>query len=351
MQIRLQTFTVNKRFPLTISRGTTSQSTNLLLRIEHDGIEGWGEASPFCIGTHSQDIQTIARALQKITPLLTPYSPLERDRIHQLLTTAQIPSAARSGIDLALHDWLGKKSLLPLWQLWGLQREAIVPISVTVGINTPEAAAQRVRDWLELDPEIQTLKVKLGSPQGIEADQAMFQAVQAAAPHIHRISIDANGGWSLEDAITMAHWLADRQVTYLEQPIPQGQEGDLPALYKASPLPIFADESCFTSWDIPALADRVHGINIKLNKCGGLTEAIKMIHSARSLGLKIMFGCYSDSLLMNTALSHLGPLADHLDLDSHLNLTDDPFYGATFLHGRLLPPEAPGLGVTARNAG
>ncbi|MEB3295819.1 MAG: dipeptide epimerase [Synechococcales bacterium] len=356
MQIRLQTFTVHKCFALTISRGTTAESTNLFLRIEQDGIEGWGEASPFSIGEYSQTTETIARSLQKITPLLAPYSPLERQKIDRIVQEVGLPSAARSALDLALHDWLGKSAGLPLWQLWGLDRDRIVPTTVTIGINTPAGAKQRVYDWLGKGTlqtpahSIQALKLKLGNPAGIEADRAMVLAVQEAAPEIRHISIDANGGWTLTQALEMAEWLHDRGIAYLEQPLPKGHEGDLPVLYQRSPLPIFVDESCFTAVDIPPLSDRVHGINIKLNKCGGLAEALRMIHTAKALGLKVMFGCYSDSVLMNTALAHLSPLADYLDLDSHLNLADDPFLGATFSNGRILPPSQPGLGVERRSS-
>jgi L-Ala-D/L-Glu epimerase len=348
MQIRLQTFTVNKRFALTISRGTTAQSTNLFVRIEQDGVEGWGEASPFSIGELPQTTDSIARSLQRIIPLLTPYSPLERQKIDRILSDAQIPSAARSALDLALHDWLGKYAGLPLWQMWGLDCDRIVPTSVTIGISTPAAARERVKNWLALSAEIQSLKVKLGSPAGIAADQAMFLEVKEAAPHIQAISVDANGGWNLSNSIKMAEWLAEQGVTYIEQPIAKGQEADLVKLYHTSPLPIFVDESCFTSEDIPKLVDRVHGINIKLNKCGGLSEAMRMIHTAKAFGLKVMFGCYSDSTLMNTALAHLSPLADYLDLDSHLNLVDDPFLGASFYNGRVIPSTKPGIGVTVR---
>jgi len=258
-------------------------------------------------------------------------------------------------LDLALHDWVGKRANLPLWQLWGLERERIVPTSVTIGISSPQDAKQRVLNWLGKGTiaaplqEIQALKVKLGNPDGIAADKAMLLAVKEAAPHISQISVDANGGWSVDTALKMAFWLADQGVTYIEQPLPKGQEADLAKLYYQSPLPIFVDESCFTSRDIPLLVDRVHGINIKLLKSGGLTEALRMIHTARAFGLKIMFGCYSDSSLLNTALAHLSPLADHLDLDSHLNLLDDPFVGAGFENGRVVPNNQPGLGVRFRN--
>ena len=354
MQIQIQTFTVHKRFALTISRGTTAESTNIWLRIEHNGIEGWGEAAPFSIGEVSQTTEAIARSLLKIVPLLKSVSPLERQRIDRIMATAQLPSGAKAALDIALHDWLGRYANLPLWQLWGLERDRIAPTTVTIGISPPDIAQQRVLDWLGRGTVamplqgIQALKLKLGSPAGIEADQAMVQAVQQVAPQIEHISVDANGGWNLEQAVLMSHWLADRGIVSIEQPLAKGQEGDLLPLYQQSPLPIFVDESCFSSHDILTLSDRVHGINIKLMKSGGLSEALRMIYTARACGLKVMFGCYSDSTLLNTALAHLSPLADYLDLDSHLNLLDDPFVGATFENGRVLPNEQPGLGVARR---
>lgn len=355
MQIQIQTFTVHKRFALTISRGTTAQTTNIWVRIEHDGTEGWGEASPFSVGGQPQTTDAIARSLQAIAPLLRALNPLERQRIDRLMAETRLPSAACAALDLALHDWVGKRANLPLWQLWGLERERIVPTSVTIGISSPQDAKQRVLNWLGKGTiaaplqEIQALKIKLGNPDGIAADKAMLLAVKEAAPHISQISVDANGGWSVDTALKMSFWLADQGVTYIEQPLPKGQEADLAKLYYQSPLPIFVDESCFTSRDIPLLIDRVHGINIKLLKSGGLTEALRMIHTAKVFGLKVMFGCYSDSSLLNTALAHLSPLADHLDLDSHLNLLDDPFVGAGFENGRVVPNNQPGLGVRFRN--
>jgi len=343
MLIQIKQFTVNKRFPLTISRGTTATTTNVWVEIEEDGIVGWGEASPFSIGEHRQTTEAIQVALQQVAPRLEKFSPLDRQEIEEFLIKADIPSAARSAVDVALHDWMGKKAGLPLWRLWGLDCDRILPTSVTVGINTPSGAKQRVRDWVNyIDAKV--LKVKLGNPQGIESDRAMFVAVREEAPSA-KISVDANGGWSLSDALKMCEWLAESGVVYVEQPLPVGQEKNLLELKKKSPLPIFVDESCFTSRDIPHLADCVDGINIKLMKSGGLTEASRMIHTARAYGLQVMFGCYSDSSLANTALSHLSPLADYLDLDSHLNLIDDPFTGAIIKNGCLLPNDLPGLGV------
>lgn len=363
MQVSVETFTVQKRFPLTISRGTSSESTNIWVRVEEDGIEGWGEASPFTIPISSYDTLTAAdenvfpavktevhqstgvlfEAFEVIMPMLEIFSPWERQQIEWVLADAQMPSAVWAAIDMALYDWLGKQVGLPLWRLWGLNRRRIVPISVTVGINSPEGARQRVRDWLPVTGG-GVLKVKLGSPAGIEADQAMLLGVRSEAPQAV-LTVDANGGWSLKQALQMCNWLAEFGVKYVEQPLAAGYEADLPWLYERSPLPIFVDESCLNARDIPRLADRVHGINIKLMKSGGLTEAWRMVHTARACGLQIMFGCYSDSTLANTAASQLSPVADYLDLDSHLNLINDPFRGAMIQDGRLIPNNLPGLGV------
>ncbi|BAY85032.1 mandelate racemase/muconate lactonizing protein [Calothrix parasitica NIES-267] len=343
MKIDVEIFTVNKRFPLTISRGTTAKTTNLWVKISEDGIEGWGEASPFSVGNYPQTTQIIQESILQIAPNLLKKHPSERQQIEQVLIKAQIPSAAKAAIDTALHDWMGKRAGLPLWQMWGLDRNVIKPISVTIGISSPQDARKRVRDWLEF-MDVKMLKVKLGSPEGIEADRKMLDAVREEAP-TPDLYVDANGGWSLEDAQQMSLILADMGVKYIEQPLIRGQEKKLVELKKLSPIPIFVDESCFTSADIPYLAECADGVNIKLMKSGGLTEAMRMIHTARSCGLQVMFGCYSDSTLANTALAQLAPLADYLDLDSHLNLIDDPFGGALIEEGKILPNNLPGLGV------
>ena len=349
VQISYQLFTVKKRVPLTISRGTNSESTNLWLKVTdahiHPDIEGWGEAVPFSIGTHQQTLDEFKTATQFLAKQLKPLHPFERQKIEKFVKEYTLPSAIRAALDVALWDWWGKHLQQPLWRIWGLDLDQITPTSVTIGISSPEAAQKRLQDWLQQTSAL-AVKVKLGSPNGIEADKAMFQAIFDQTPSNVSLSVDANGGWSLEDTAVMAEWLASRRVTHLEQPLPVAQNSQLKPLRSKSPLPIFVDESCFSSQDIPLLRDSVDGINIKLMKAGGLKETLKMIHTARACGLQVMFGCYSDSTLSNTAMAHLSPLADYLDLDSHLNLKEDPFTGATLQNGKLIPPSQPGLGLT-----
>ncbi|TVQ43834.1 MAG: dipeptide epimerase [Gloeocapsa sp. DLM2.Bin57] len=347
MQISFELFTVNKRFPLTISRGTTAASTNIWLRLEAEGISGWGEASSFSLSpSHKYTTPELISQLQTISTQLEKFHPLERQKIHQFLSTIAITSPVKAAIDVALQDWLGKSLAMPLWRLWGLDVETIPQLSLTIGISTPELAQARLKNWQTI-LDIPIIKVKMGNPDGIAADKAMFLAIRALAPSTP-ITVDANGGWQLTEAIAMSQWLANQGVEYLEQPLSTKDESDLAKLHQESPLPIFVDESCCNSTDLLRLAPYIDGVNLKLMKTGGLTEIMNMIQIAKTLDKQIMYGCYSDSSLANTAMSHLAPLVDYLDLDSHLNLTDDPFVGATVKAGKLIPPDLPGLGVKHR---
>ncbi len=348
MRFYVEAFTVHKRYALTISRGTYSEAALAWVRIEEEGIEGWGEACPFSLSDDChQSLDDILMGLDVAKGILKRHSPWERQQIEAQLLQAGIPSAARAAVDMALHDWMGKRLEKPLWQLWGLDRSRIPSTTLTIGISTPQAARQRALAWMELT-QARAFKIKLGSDLGLRADQNMLIAVQEVIPLGSLITVDANGAWTVEQSLSMSNWLAGQGVSYLEQPLERGQEAKLITLWHESKLPIFVDESCCDSRDIPALADRIHGINIKLMKCGGLSEAWRMIHTAKSYGLQVMLGCYSNTALGNTAAAHLAPLVDYLDLDSHLNLIEDPFVGAGLQEGRLIPTDRPGLGVELR---
>jgi len=344
LKISIETFTVHKRFALRISRGITNQTTNIWLKISQEGIEGWGEASPISLPLgEPNSTEYLLEVFEQIAPQLSQFNALERQKINYFLQKAQVPSPLRAAIDTALWDWLGKYVNLPLWQIWGLEGEKKMPTSVTVGISSPREAKERVRSWLSLTTP-QLIKVKLGNPEGINADKALLLAVKEEAPDIP-LSVDANAGWRLEDALIMSEWLNQMGVVYLEQPLAVGGLAGLKELASRSPIPIFLDESCRNAQDILVHAPYIQGVNLKLMKMGGLTEIIKLIHLAQSLNLLLLFGCYSDSSLANTALGQLGSYAKYLDLDSHLNLLDDPFRGMILEDGCLQLNDKPGLGI------
>lgn len=350
MQIRYKPLPVAKRFPLTISRGTAAGSENLLLSVTHDGLVGYGEFAPFSLGGGYASDAAAARAdLDEWTPALADLAPWEMQRIEAVVAERGGGRGTRCALDMALHDWLGKKAGLPVWHLLGGDPRRIVATSVTVGINPPEVVRERVPELLARTGA-RSLKIKLGSPEGLEADRAMFAVVRALTPPGVSLRVDANGGWDMEAARKMLRWLAAQGVAYVEQPLPLGQEADLPVLFRDRPLPLFADESCHTAQDVPALADRVDGINLKLMKAGGIREGLRLIHAARAHGLQVMMGCMSETSLAIAASASVSSYADHLDLDSHLNLLPDPFIGLGWFEGRVLPGEKPGLGVERRAA-
>ncbi len=353
MKITLSRFSVTKRHALTISRGTSAGSENLLVGVEHEGVIGIGEMAPTSGGAVAETADTAHADVLRWRDLLADVAPWEMQKIDNCLLYSG-GHAAHAALDIALHDWLGRKAGMPLWRLFGLDLARIPPTSLTIGINPPEALREVVPEILARTGA-RALKVKLGNPAGVEADQASFAAVQEATakfeagrddgaiPILWRV--DANGGWTPENARAMIAWLAARGVEFVEQPLPRGREKDLPAIHKDSPLPIYADESIYLASDIPPLAGCIDGVNLKLMKCGGLREALRIIHTARAHGLKVMIGCMSETSLAITAAAHLSPLADALDLDSHLNLRDDPFTGAEYIEGRVVPTNRPGLGV------
>ena len=170
-------------------------------------------------------------------------------------------------------------------------------------------------------------------------------ALESSRPFHSVIRVDANGGWSVADALHMQDWLAERGVDYIEQPLVKGGEDGLPELFRKRRLPIFVDESCWFASDVPALADRVDGVNLKLMKCGGLTEALRIVAVARAFGLKTMIGCMGESNVAISAGASIGALFDHIDLDSQLNLVDDPTHGAELVNGVVLPNFKPGHGA------
>jgi muconate cycloisomerase len=341
MKIEFRTIYLKKRFPLAISRGVHTGSDNLFVSISHQGITGWGELSP----GKSEGAATVEAARQTLTEFFNPgMADLSIHQIYDLGRSRGIPACALAGLDIAMWDWLGKKADLPLYRLLGISKPS-VPTSVTIGINPPEVVKERIPLLLD-GTSIKALKIKLGSPDGIEADQAMYsQVVESTKPYDVALRVDANGGWSTDDAIYMMKWLSERKTDYIEQPLAEGQEGDLPVIFKNRPLPIYVDESCRFSEDICKWSDAVDGVNLKLMKCGGITEALRIVAVARAFKLKTMIGCMGESALSISAGAAITGLLDHVDLDSNLNLAPDPCSGAELVDGVILPNDLPGHGA------
>ena len=346
MQIKFYKVPLKKRFPLRISRGVKGDSYNVFVRVVKDGIEGWGEAAP----GKNENADTPEKVVLELNRLIeTDLKGLSIYDIEARARLLKIAPCAYAGLDIALWDWKAKKANMPLYQLLGFPLPT-QPTSMTIGINPPEVVRERIPLLLKGN-RFKSLKIKLGSPEGIEADKAMFkQVLSSTTSYEVKIRIDANGGWDLSSAIEMSHWLAEFGVSYIEQPLKEGNEHELRDIHQASVLPIYLDESCRFSYQIPHWATTVHGVNLKLMKCGGITEALRIIFTAKAFGLKTMIGCMSESSIAIAAGAALSGILDHVDLDSHYNLAPDPSTGISLASGITMPnPKAIGHGAKLKS--
>ena len=340
MIVNFHKVNLKKKYPLQISRGTHSKSQNLFVEIIKDGITGWGESAPGKTeGASNAD--EVEKWLLKLTN--TGIDSLSIYEIFQRSKELNIPPCVHAAIDIALWDWKAKKAGLPLNNLLGLPAPS-TPTSLTVGINPPEIIKERV-EMLLSNPQIKALKIKLGSPDGIEYDKAIYsQVLESTKKSNISIRVDANGGWSLDEAKLMMKWLAERKAEYIEQPLVEGEEDKLKYLFKNRPLPIFIDESCRFSEDVARHYEYVDGVNLKLMKCGGITEALRILNVAKSHNLKTMIGCMSESSISISAGASISGIIDYVDLDSHYNLDPDPSEGATMIDGITMNDNKPGHG-------
>jgi L-Ala-D/L-Glu epimerase len=316
-----------------IARGASDVRHNLLVEAEADGRVGLGEAAP--ILRYGEDRASAAKAVDEMAARLG--SARAFGVAARRASVAGQPSA-EAAVDMALHDLAGQRLDAPLFELLGLDPADTPQTSFTIGLDTPDIVVAKVREAADYP----ILKVKMGS----DDDRAVLEAVRDTTDRPLRV--DANEGWTPAGAIERLEWLARLGVELVEQPLPASMLAETRELRRQSPLPFYADESVHRAADIPALAGAFDGINIKLMKCGGIAEALRMIAVARAHGMKIMLGCMIESSIAITAAAHISPLVDIADLDGNLLLDSDPYVGATVVAGRLVLPDGPGLGVKPR---
>ena len=322
--------------PFRTAKAVRTEKETLRVQVAQDGVIGWGEAVP--MDTYRQTLESAESALQRMKPLLADHDAhYIEDIVSELLAYFDGERATVAAVDAALHDWIGKRYGVSTVRWLGLNEQRIPLTSFTIGIDTPEMVADKVR----AADSYPIFKVKVGTPQG----DAAFDAIRRIAPD-KTIRVDANQGWTADEALARLPQLLEMGVEFVEQPVRADDLDGLRRLKKAAILPIVADESCERPSDVINLAGCVDGINIKLAKCGGINEARKMIHLARALGMKVMLGCMIESSLGIAAAAQLAPLVDWLDLDGHLLIRDDPFTGLGGAGGLLTIGASPGLGVS-----
>lgn len=339
MQLRLRPHTLQLRHAFGIASNTRTSTPALLVEFAHEGVVGYGEASmPPYLG---ETPETAAAFLGRVDLSRWRDPFLLEEILPAVDALAPGNAAAKAALDLALHDWVGRKLGAPWHRIWGLDSRRSPHTSFTIGIDTPEVVRAKTREAAGF----RLLKVKLG--RDAATDRALVGAIRDVTDT--PLTVDANQGWTdREEALRMIAWLAERNVVLVEQPLPKDALADTAWLRARSPLPLFADESAQRLADLPRLAGVFDGINIKLMKCTGLREAHRMVAVARALGLKVMLGCMTETSCAISAAAQLVSLADWADLDGALLIKDDPFDGARLVDGRILPTDRPGLGIEPR---
>ncbi|MEU2910706.1 dipeptide epimerase [Streptomyces massasporeus] len=340
MKSTLRTVRLALAEPLRISRSTMAARDAVWLTVEHDGLRGHGEAVTsvyYGLGT-----ETLVRLLSAVdlSRFPDPESALEALRAGQW-PGADLPPAVTAAVESALLDLAGKRAGVPVHRLLGTAAPPVAATARTLGITTPARAAAQARHLVASGFEI--VKVKAGTPDP-EDDVERVRVIRDAAPRA-RLLLDPNGAWSVAQADTLLPRFAALGVEAVEQPVAPGDPDALGALAERAPLPVIADEDAVDLADVRRLAGRVHGVNVKLAKCGGVHAALRIRDAIEGSGTALMLGCLTASTLGLAPAVHLADRARWADLDGHLLLAHDPWTGIGGADGTVRASDRPGLGV------
>ncbi len=340
MKLEHEIVTLRTKHPFIIARGGSSEYRVVRVTLTaQDGAQGWGEAAPSKY--YGETADTVVDVMPLLGAALEGSSGWSLEALEQGLAKAvRFNGAARAAVSAALHDMMGKRLGVPVYKLWGLDPAASPLTSFTVGI-APDEATLRAR--VTEAAQYPVLKIKLGT----NWDERIVRIVRELAPK-KVLRVDANAAWTPKHTLRMVPILQELGVEFVEQPLPPEDLEGLRFVRERSSLPIVADESCLVASDIPKLAGVVDGINIKLAKCGGLREALRMIATARAHGMLVMAGCMIESSLGITAAAQFAPLLDCVDLDGAALVSNDPYRGASIDGGVVRLPDGAGLGVERR---
>jgi L-Ala-D/L-Glu epimerase len=331
LETRLRRVTVHTERTFAIARSSADSFVRVILELEADGCTGRGEAAP--TRYYGQDAEGVAEALERVG-VRDPW-----DIEGALTQNDHLPSTALAALDVALHDLAAKRLGVPLYRLLGLARPE--PTSAyTLAIAEPETTVEEAKRHSDFP----ILKMKVGGWEDVETVGAVAAFSEA------EIWVDANEAFSPEEASEVARELKGIGVRMIEQPVPAsaGPGALRRATEAARPVPVISDEGAIIARDVPPLSGCASGVNVKLAKCGGIRRALEMVHTARSLGMTVMLGCFVETSLGIAAAAQISGLFDFVDLDGAMLLADDPFRGIGYEEGRILLSEEPGLGVEPR---
>lgn len=333
MNIRTFSYNLPFRYPFTISRGTKTHQPTLIVELENFGLKGYGEAP--AIKYYNITVERMIDDLEKKKQFAEKFAFTGPERywhyLHHLFPNNPFLVCA---LDIAAWDLYGKQKGKKLYELWGLNIDNNPLTDYTIGIDTIEKMVEKMKEkpW-------PIYKVKVGTEDDIEMVKALRKHTDAV------MRVDANAGWTVDEALKKIPLLQQLGVELVEQPLPADDWEGMRILYDQSPLPLYADESCAMEQDVEKCHGFFHGINIKLTKCGGITPARLMIKKARKLDMKVMIGCMNETTVGSAAIAHLLPLLDHVDMDGPLLLAEDIATGITYDKGKISYSGLPGLGI------
>ncbi|HTP35878.1 MAG TPA: dipeptide epimerase [Candidatus Acidoferrales bacterium] len=327
---------LNLQHTWTTTMSSSQYRDTLHAAYSRDGITGHGEGAP--IVRYHEDAGGAQKAAESVRDLLLQSDPMQFGKIMaQVFERVKGEWAGKAAVDIALMDWVGQKLGIPLYTYFGLDPKDAPVTTFSIGIDTPEITKQKTLEAADYP----VLKVKVG----LATDEPTIEAVRSVTKKPLRV--DANEGWKdKEEAVRKINWLEKMGVEFIEQPLPAEMIEETRWVRSRVHIPVIADEACQRASDIPRLKEAFDGVNVKLDKSGGMLEAYRMIQIAKALGMKTMLGCMVSSSVSVTAAAHLSPLVDYADLDGNLLISNDPFHGVRVEKGKLVLPGKPGLGLT-----
>jgi len=333
LKLSYQAFELPFRYPFGISKGTKTHQPTLIVSLEHLGRSGWGEAP--AITYYNIPVSKMVSDIERKKIFVEKFAFTEPERywhyLHHLFPANPFLVCA---LDMAGWDLYGKIKGKPLKALFGAAGPA-PQTDYTIGIDTIEKMVEKLQE-----KQWPIYKIKLGTDRDIEIVESLRRHTDAV------FRIDANAAWTKEEALAKIEALSRLGVAFIEQPLARDDWEGMRELYRRSPLPLIADESCVSEGDVARCKDHFHGINIKLTKCSGITPALRMIREARALGLQVMIGSMNESSIGSAAIAHLAPLADYIDADGPLLLREDLATGLSYgADGVVVPSPEPGLGT------
>lgn len=337
ISIEIKPYVLNKKHVFRIAGGARTNTPVLLVKLKYENFIGYGEASMPPL--YGETIDT-AQVFIKSFDFSKFSSPLEIATIIKSLDQhASGNTAIKAAIDIALHDLLGKITRMPLYKYFKLDKKEL-RTSKTIGIDSAEIIEKRVEEAADFH----YLKIKLGGNNDTEIIKAVRNVSEKP------LFIDANQGWTnKEEALEKIEWLKELGAVFIEQPMPKHAYADMEWLVARSTLPLIGDEGIQRLEDVKTASNFYHGINIKLMKSTGLQEAFAMANLAKSMNLKIMLGCMSETSCAIGAASHLGAMADWVDLDGNLGVTNDPYQGHQVINGCIHLNDRNGIGLIDPN--